>query len=96
MPLDTVSVPFSNFPLTSRRWEGKDDNEVGICTKTGKALVRVDPRYYRPAEVELLHGDPSKAHEKLGWKRKVDFKSLVEEMVKADIKQLQSPGLNMN
>lgn len=78
------------------RWEGKEDNEIGICTKSGRTLVKVDPRYYRPTEVELLHGDPSKAQEKLGWKRKVDFPSLVEEMVKADIESLQTPGINQN
>jgi GDPmannose 4,6-dehydratase len=82
-------------PLTPR-WEGKDENEVGICTKTGKTLVRVDPRYYRPTEVDLLHGDPTKAQTKLGWKRKVDFDGLVEEMTKADLKMLQTPGTNYN
>lgn len=78
------------------RWEGSEDNEVGICTKTGSTLVRVDPRYYRPTEVELLHGDPAKAQSKLGWKRKVDFPSLVEEMVKADLELLTTPGVDQN
>jgi GDPmannose 4,6-dehydratase len=78
------------------RWEGKEAEEVGICAKTGRTLVRVDPRYYRPTEVEILHGDPTKAHEKLGWRRKVDFPSLVEEMVKADITSLQTPGVDQN
>lgn len=78
------------------RWEGSEDNEVGICTKTGITLVRVDPRYYRPTEVELLHGDPAKAQSKLGWKRKVDFPSLVEEMVKADLELLTTPGVDQN
>jgi GDPmannose 4,6-dehydratase len=78
------------------RWEGKDEEEVGKCAKTGKTLVRVDTRYYRPAEVELLHGDPTKAQEKLGWKRKVDFDSLVKEMTLADVEMLQKPGTNYN
>ncbi|KIJ28178.1 hypothetical protein M422DRAFT_37422 [Sphaerobolus stellatus SS14] len=67
------------------RWEGKGTEEVGICTDTGKVVVRVDPKYFRPAEVELLHGNPAKAERILGWKRKVDFDSLVKEMVKADL-----------
>jgi len=71
---------------TGIRWEGEGVNEVGYDTKTNKAIVRVDPRYFRPAEVELLLGNPAKAERVLGWKRKVDFDSLVTEMVKADMK----------
>jgi GDPmannose 4,6-dehydratase len=48
-------------------------------------LVRVDPTYYRPAEVDLLHGSPAKADSKLGWKRKVDFDTLIQQMVESDI-----------
>jgi len=76
--------------LTPRRWEGTEDSEVGICTKTGKVRVKVDPAYYRPTEVELLHGNPAKAERVLGWKRKVDFPSLVEEMVLADLKAVKN------
>jgi GDPmannose 4,6-dehydratase len=68
-----------------RRWEGKEDQEIGKDPATGKIRVRVDPRYYRPTEVEQLLGDPTKANKKLGWKKKVDFDSLVKEMVEADI-----------
>lgn len=69
------------------RWEGPEDSvdEVGICTSTGRTLVRVDARYFRLAEVELLHGNPSHAEKTLGWKRKVTFDELVEDMVKADV-----------
>lgn len=67
------------------RWEGSGVEEVGIDKKSGKTLVRVDPAYFRPAEVDLLLGTPKKAEEKLGWKRKVDFDSLVKEMVEADV-----------
>ncbi|KAI5475928.1 GDP-mannose 4,6-dehydratase [Pseudohyphozyma bogoriensis] len=69
------------------RWEGEIDSieEVGICAQTGRTLVRVDARYFRPAEVELLHGDPTKAEKELGWKRKVDFDALVLDMVTADV-----------
>ncbi|KAF8504189.1 hypothetical protein BU17DRAFT_58300 [Hysterangium stoloniferum] len=67
------------------RWEGKGVDEVGVDVKSGKTVVRIDPMYFRPAEVELLLGDPAKAERLLGWKRKVDFDSLVKEMVEADL-----------
>lgn len=68
------------------RWENKGVDEVGIDVDTGKVVVSIDPRYFRPAEVELLLGNPAKAERLLGWKRKVDFDSLVKEMVEADLK----------
>ncbi|VDB85128.1 unnamed protein product [Peniophora sp. CBMAI 1063] len=67
------------------RWEGSGEKEIGIDVQSGKVLVRVDPQYFRPAEVELLLGSPAKAEKLLGWKRKVDFGSLVQQMVEADI-----------
>ncbi|KAI0037054.1 hypothetical protein K488DRAFT_39945 [Vararia minispora EC-137] len=67
------------------RWEGNGEQEVGIDVQSGKAVVRVDARYFRPAEVDLLLGSPAKAERLLGWKRKVDFPSLVKEMVEADL-----------
>ncbi|KAG8690631.1 hypothetical protein FRC09_011914 [Ceratobasidium sp. 395] len=66
-------------------WEGEGVNEVAKDIATGNIVVRVDPRYFRPAEVELLLGTPKKAEEKLGWKRKVTFDELVKEMVHADL-----------
>ena len=65
-------------------WEGQNEQEVGRDTASGNVLVAVDPRYFRPTEVELLIGDPTKAHTKLGWKHKTGFKELVAEMVAAD------------
>lgn len=65
-------------------WEGKDEEEVGRDKATGQVRVRVDPKYYRPAEVELLLGDPAKAKKMLGWERKVTFDELVKEMVLAE------------
>ena len=65
-------------------WEGSGADEVGRCTRTGRTVVRLDPRYLRPAEVDLLVGDASKARERLGWVPKVGFAELVEEMVDAD------------
>ena len=61
-------------------WEGEGLDEVGIDTNTGKTVIKVDPKYFRPAEVETLLGDASKAKEKLGWEPKTSFKQLVEDM----------------
>jgi GDPmannose 4,6-dehydratase len=65
------------------RGEGVD--EKGYCKKTGKLIVEVDPRYFRPTEVELLIGDPTKAREKLGWTHKTSIRDLAREMVQADL-----------
>ena len=67
------------------KWEGEAENEVGIDSNSGKTVVRIDPQYYRPAEVEQLLGDPTKAKEQLGWEPAVKFKELVEIMLKADL-----------
>jgi len=67
-------------------WRGKDVEEKGFDAKTGKVLVEVDPRYFRPTEVELLLGDPTKARTVLGWQHKVGLKELVQEMVQSDLK----------
>ncbi|MFZ2449513.1 MAG: GDP-mannose 4,6-dehydratase [Methylovulum miyakonense] len=75
------------------RWEGEGVDEKGYCTETGKCLVAVDPRYFRPTEVETLLGDPTKAKEKLGWSPKISLKELVAEMVKADLKSAQRDEL---
>jgi GDPmannose 4,6-dehydratase len=70
-------------------WEGAEENERGRCRRTGEILVAVDPKYYRPTEVEFLLGDPTKAREKLDWRHSVDFESLVAEMVETDRADLQ-------
>lgn len=67
-------------------WEGKGVEEKGIDLKTGKIVVEVDPRYFRPTEVDLLLGNPSKAESVLGWKRKVSFEQLIEKMVDYDMR----------
>jgi GDPmannose 4,6-dehydratase len=66
-------------------WRGKGVDEVGVDTVTGRTLVRVDPRYFRPTEVETLLGDATKAREKLGWTAEVSFAELVAEMVASDL-----------
>jgi GDPmannose 4,6-dehydratase len=66
-------------------WQGDGVNEVGIDAVTGRKLVRVDPRYFRPTEVETLLGDATKARHKLGWSAEVSFSELVAEMVESDL-----------
>ena len=68
-------------------WHGEGVEEKGYDAKTGRLLVDVDPRYFRPAEVELLWGNPSKAEKELGWQRKVSFPELVRMMVRADMER---------
>ncbi len=71
-------------------WKGKGVEETGIDRSSGKTIVRIDPKYYRPTEVELLLGDSTKAREKLGWKPQIHFDQLVEQMVKSDYDALRS------
>ena len=71
-------------------WEEKGINEKGINKKTGEIVVEIDPRYFRPAEVDVLIGDYSKAKEKLGWEPKVKFNELVEIMMEADLAALKA------
>ncbi len=74
-------------------WSGENENEVGRNKKTGDVVVRVNPKFWRPAEVELLLGDPSKAREILGWQAEVSFEDLVSKMVVADIKNVEEGRL---
>ena len=67
------------------RWEGKGMDEKGYDKETGQLIVAVDPRYFRPTEVETLLGDPTKAKEKLGWKPKITFEEMVYEMMESDV-----------
>jgi GDPmannose 4,6-dehydratase len=70
-------------------WSGSGADEHGLCTRTGECLVAVDPRYYRPTEVDLLLGNPEKARQRLGWRHKTSFAELVAEMVEADRQALE-------
>ena len=67
------------------RWEGEGIDEKGYDAKTGKCIVAVDPRYFRPTEVETLLGDPTKAKEKLGWTPQISFEEMVQEMMEHDL-----------
>jgi GDPmannose 4,6-dehydratase len=82
------------FACTDRRilWRGRGAEEVGTCARSGKELVRVDPRYFRPSEVDRLQGDPSKARARLGWRHRTSFADLVREMVEADLALLEREG----
>jgi GDPmannose 4,6-dehydratase len=75
-------------------WRGKGVDETGVDAKSGKTLVKVDPVYFRPTEVDLLVGDASKAQEKLGWKPKTSFAQLVKEMVASDLEGAQREVAN--
>lgn len=80
------------FAVVNRkiRWEGKEEKEVGIDETSGRVVVRIDPNYYRPTEVDILLGDSTKAAKLLGWTRKVTFDELVKEMVEADLKMVSA------
>lgn len=88
---DFVNAAAKELDL-SIRWEGQGVDEKGY-DDNGKCIVQVDPRYFRPTEVETLLGDPSKAKQKLGWVPKISFSELVSEMVKEDYKSAQRDEL---
>lgn len=71
-------------------WSGSADSEYAVCRASGKVRVRVNPRFYRPAEVDLLIGDASLAREKLGWQPQMDLETLCRNMVEADMKRIDS------
>jgi len=77
----------------SIRWEGRGVEEKGVDARTGNVLVAVDPRYFRPTEVDTLLGDPGKAREKLGWKPRRTFRELIAEMVAHDLKEAERDRL---
>jgi GDPmannose 4,6-dehydratase len=82
---DFINMSFAEAGI-NLKWEGKGVEEKGIDTKTGKVIVEIDPRYFRPAEVDILIGDPTKAVTKLGWKPKVQLPQLVKMMMENDLK----------
>jgi GDPmannose 4,6-dehydratase len=82
-----LAAEASGFQLV---WEGEGPETVGIDRASGKTIMRVDPKYYRPAEVDLLIGDATKAHEKLGWTSSVSLPRLVEMMIEADLGRVRA------
>ena len=81
---DFTELAFSEAGITLK-WEGEGENEKGICSATGRTIVEIDPCYYRPAEVDTLVGDASKAEKVLGWKATTTWQDLCMEMVAADL-----------
>jgi GDPmannose 4,6-dehydratase len=77
-------------------WLGRGVDEQGIDTRDGEVLIAVDPRYFRPTEVDRLLGDPSKARQRLGWHHKIGFADLVREMVESDLALLETEGSRYN
>ena len=86
-----VELAFSEVDIEIA-WSGEGVDEIGSCTKTGKQLVKVDPRYFRPTEVDILIGNPAKAKEKLGWAATVKLPELVAEMVRSDLDTIKREG----
>jgi GDPmannose 4,6-dehydratase len=84
-----VEWAFEDVGITLR-WEGEGEAEKGYCTQSGKCLIEVDARYFRPTEVDLLIGDPSKAKQKLGWSHDTPVRELAREMVMADLETMQN------
>ena len=68
-------------------WNGTDEEMVGIDTKSNKEIIKINPKYYRPTEVDILKGNPSKAQNELGWKNEVNFKELAKMMAESDLKK---------
>jgi GDPmannose 4,6-dehydratase len=89
---DFVATAGSLLDMTIE-WQGEGVDEVGIDARSGRALVHVDPRYFRPTEVETLLGDATKAREKLGWTAEVTFPELVAEMVASDLELAKRDAL---
>jgi GDPmannose 4,6-dehydratase len=81
---EMVELAFSHVDRTIE-WRGKGVDEEGVDASSGDVLVRIDPRYFRPTEVDLLLGDPSKARRVLGWKHTIGFQEMVTEMVNSDL-----------
>lgn len=86
---DFVKMAFKAVEI-ELEFRGKNEDETAVDTATGKTVMQVDPRFYRPAEVELLIGDPSKAKDKLGWEPKTSLEELCRIMVEADLRRNQA------
>ena len=71
-------------------WRGEGSDEKGYDAATGRCLVEVDPRYFRPTELELLRGDPTKARERLGWTHTISARELAAEMVREDLRAMRA------
>ena len=84
-----VELSFAELGMTIR-WQGSGVEEEGVCEETGQTVVRIDPRYFRPTEVEFLLGDATKARDRLGWTPQHSFSDLVRDMVAADLAEAKA------
>jgi len=91
---DFIELAFREIDINIE-WKGKDLDEKGIDSNTGSILVEVDSKYFRPSEVELLLGDPSKAENELGWKRNISFQEMVSGMVRYDLENENYGGIEL-
>lgn len=76
-------------------WQGSGINEIGVNSETQKCIIKINPKFFRPAEVEVLLGDPQKAEKVLGWSRKISFNAMVERMVENDLRIAKSELVNV-
>jgi len=88
---DFVTCAFAEVGVPIE-WRGEAEDETGVDARTGRVIVRVDPRYFRPTEVDLLIGDPRKARENLGWSHKTTWRQLCAEMVREDLVKVVKEG----
>jgi GDPmannose 4,6-dehydratase len=85
---DFVELAFKEIGIQIK-WQGQGINEQGINAKTGQSIIKIDPKYFRPTEVELLIGNPQKATKELGWQSKTTIEELVKKMIAADCKTIE-------
>ena len=83
-----VETAFSHVGIEIE-WRGSDVNEIGVDKETGKTIVKINPKFFRPAEVDILLGNPEKAEKMLGWEREIPFAQLVERMIKNDMELVE-------
>jgi GDPmannose 4,6-dehydratase len=87
-----VELAFAHVGVTLD-WRGAGVDEIGSDARTGQVLVQIDPRYFRPTEVDFLLGDASKARAKFGWTHQTDFAELIREMVENDLVVMRTEGM---
>lgn len=92
---DFIRMSFKHAGI-ELEFNGSGVEETGVCTKTGKTVVKIDPKYFRPTEVDLLVGSPAKALEKLGWEPKISVEELCKEMTEADIYRAKQEQKNLD
>ena len=88
-----LACKFANLPI---EWKGQNENETAVNTLTGKTIIRVNPKFYRPAEVDLLIGNPEKAYQKLKWKPKTSMEELCKLMMDADLERNSQVTIRTN